>query len=126
MATFGGGAAPKENCWNCGRWAWVGHASHERENGVIVNIFRCVNCGANVSDAFNPSENYSPESNTLQPFIIYGIYEGGKREVSLGAWSGTSGEDAMHRADYWHNHVDHNDPSSPHVTVTRYKLTGLT
>jgi len=66
------------------------------------------------------------EKTALTPFIVYGIYEGGKREVSLGAWAAWSGEDAMQRANHWHNHVDHNDPSSPHVTVTRYKVTGLT
>jgi len=63
---------------------------------------------------------------TLTPFIVYGIFEGAKREVSLGTWSAIDGLAAMQRASAWLNRPHRIDPNWKRVRVTRFEITGLT
>jgi len=74
----------------------------------------------------DPEGGAEKESPTLKPFIVYGIYEGRKKEVSLGAWGAYSGQDAMARADAWLNRPIHSMGTVTPVRVTRFEITGLT
>lgn len=44
---------PQQNC-KCGRWAWTFFAGYDRENGVIVDLFKCAECGRVIEDRYNP------------------------------------------------------------------------